>query len=246
MTLMNLVIRDCDLRNAYEVYGIILFGKCRHHSKELLPVTMKNISFIKNQGNRHTSAVGFLTLATCYEFNMEDVLFMSNKGVLVILGMRNNIARLTLVQNRGAGTIYAVDDSETTVTQLNATENKHRILFIKNSEVSIADSLFSGNRCKKHRTKERVLVYGKKSNITVQNSQFLSNHCDKGVFRTVTSDLRILNSSFLNNTVKDTEDVISSTDGNVTLEGVIFDDNNTNVGYPFIDILTEVSERDSI
>lgn len=246
--MVNLMIQNCSasqttfekISDSEIVFNsIIKIDDCDQESNDSnLTISMKNISFVGNRNKGRLIDV-LSPERKCYTLVLEDVLLFDNEGASV-LGYKNEITRLQLIQNQR---FRIFSGSETSVTQLNATGNKGEI-FLFSGNFLLQDSLIERNECELI-----ALFHGFNSKPSFINSRFLANKCDQndksegayqgGVLFFLDSIVVIFNSSFINNSATDGGAIYSAMTWSLDLHDVIFDGNKATRGGAIAIVLPE-------
>lgn len=235
------MIRNCSFDNYPGVRAIIEIQECVENSKDLVRVTMRNVSFIENRN--YVSSAGFHFYdPDCYELVLEAVSFLSNESHgFSSLAKRNNITELYIFKARNSwsiGSIFflflAPEGSETNITNLTAFENILSLVKIERADITIKDSTIENNSFGNGRA-----IIGLDSDIKVYNSLFRSNTCqyEGSVFYIEYGVFFVSNSTFVNNTASEGGAIYYRGEG-IELANVTFDGNKANIGGAVFSVFT--------
>ena len=158
MTFRNLVIEGCRLSSRARVTGLIEASSCSSDRANLRRIRLQNVEFSRNRN--FGGAVGVVVQdVSCYRVVMQDVQFRSNQhSSSCRLSSINEMRNVSFIENKPSRSrqeralINLPLESNTTITDLLARDNRCSLLRVRGGQINVSDSLFFRNHGNEHGT----------------------------------------------------------------------------------------------
>ena len=185
-SLVNVVIKDCNLAKQHRVVAIIEAESCQQSSFAKRKVRLSNVLF-ENNTNLGGSVGLVVRDPSCRgAVELRDVAFEGNEYSKASLLARENIlANVSVVANRKITNKYNrrthffhfPDDSTSTVTNMTATGNANvPVLYVERGNLNVSSSFFQNNTGE-YSTVVRVFS----SSLTMHETRFLNNESKRRI-----------------------------------------------------------------
>ena len=185
-SLVNAVIKDCNLAKEHAVAAIVKAESCQQSSFAKRKVRLSNVLF-ENNTNLGGSVGLVVRDPSCRgAVELRDVAFEGNEySKASVLARENTLVNVSVVANRKITNKYNrkthffhfPDDSTSTVTNMTATGNANApVLYVERGNLNVSSSFFQNNTGK-YSTVVRVLS----SSLTMHETRFLNNESKRRI-----------------------------------------------------------------
>ena len=250
-SLVNAVIKDCNLAEGHEVTAIIEADSCQQSSAVRRKVRLSNVLLGNNTNFGGSTGLVVRDPSCRGAVELRDVAFEGNKYLNAsMLARENTLANVSVVANRRIANtnnrrtsfFHFPANSSSIVTNMTAIGNANApVLYVERGKLNVSSSFFHNNE-----GKWRALVRVVSSSLTMHETRFLNNTCRNG-FVAVTaeeaSSVYFFSCTFAENVARDTFPNRSAFRGYFSIEspvGIVLASIQHETSFLFCDFIKNV------